>query len=64
LYPLLHIAMVVGLLEPSNLFSSLLFLHNPTMGGGERGKENHKLEGEKGAKRIISWRLQKKLCTL
>jgi hypothetical protein len=34
------------------------------MGGGERGKENHKLEGEKGAKRIISWRLQKKLCTL
>jgi hypothetical protein len=29
------------------------------MGGGERGKENHKLEEEKGAKRIISSRLQK-----
>jgi hypothetical protein len=51
--------MVVGLLEPSNLFSSLLFLHNPTMGGGERDKENHKLEEEKGAKRIISWRRRK-----
>jgi hypothetical protein len=29
------------------------------MGGGERDKENHKLEEEKGAKRIISWRRRK-----